>query len=316
MKGKKRPASSVAKPSGAKKKAGSKAKKKTAVKKSVAKKKAKPATLKQKSASRAEVKTSSKKSSVKQTARKKTRTIKSAAKKPLRRTGKKIKHATLKTGKKPAGRAKKTVPHVPSAAGARDDLEAKFVLGLPGLGDEATADSPLSLPDNYGDHRLVLIARDPRWVFCYWETDPAKRAEAMRKLGASLGQTHWNLRAYRLPADKKGAGALCADLGVDLSVGKCYLELGPPGAAFSAELGLMDQQGNFVAIVSSNTIELPADRPSESFDEQWALGENVQKAFYESLEGPAHKSAPAAGAKSMPSFGVSSHSRHRGAKTG
>ena len=315
MKKKNRPASSGAKLSGAKKTAGSKARKKTALKKSVVKKKAKPATPKKKSASRAKVKTSSKKPSVKKTAQKRARTVKSVAKKPLRRTAKKIKPENLKTDREQAGRAKTTVPHVPSVAGVGDDLEAKFVLGLPGLADEAFADSPLSLPDNYGDHRLVLIARDPRWAFCYWETDPAKREEAMRKLGASPGQTHWNLRAYRLPADKKGAGTIFADLGVDLSAGKSYLELGPPGAAFSVELGLMDQQGNFAAILSSNTIELPADRPSESFDEQWTLGENVQKAFYESLEGPAQKPGPAAGTRSIPSFGASSYSRHRDAKT-
>ena len=137
----------------------------------------------------------------------------------------------------------------------------------------------------------------------------------MRRSGNNPEQTRWRLRAYRLPADKKRAGILCADLGVDLSSGKSYLELHPPGAAFSVELGFMDPHGNFVAIVASNIIELPADRPSEKFDEEWRPGEEILTAFYETMEGPAHKPAPAAGESPVPSFGASSHSRHRGAKT-
>ncbi len=295
--------------SGAKKPGGKKVSKSTALKKSVTKNKAKSVTQKKKNASRAKVKTVSKKSSKKKTVKKSTANVKSGAKKRGRHIAENIKSKVLVEDNKQADRRKITPPHVPHISGVGDDLEAKFVLGLPGLTDETLKESPPDLPDNYGDHRLTLIARDSRWAFCYWEIDPAKQEEGLRKSGDNPEQTYWNLRAYRLPASKKGTGVLFADLGVDFSSGKSYLELSPPGAVFLTELGLMDQHGNFVAIVASNIIELPADRPSEIFDEQWTLGENVQKAFYESLVGRMEESELTSGERSKPSFGVSSYSR-------
>lgn len=295
--------------------------KKTVLKKSAAAKPAgaKSAAKKKKAAPRKKAKTSIKKSAGKKkagvkTAKKSARAVKSGAKKPGRPAAKITKPRTLKKDGQAVKRRKTSVPHVPYVSGVSDDLEAKFVLGLPEIIDEYREDAPRDLPDSYGDHRLVLIARDPRWVFCYWETDPAKREEGLRKLGKSPEQTRWILRVYSLPADKKGARTIFADLGVDFSSSKTYLELFPSGAAFSAELGLMDQQGNFAAIVESNIIELPPDKPSENFDERWTLGENIQKAFYESMGGHMGNQGLSADGRSMPSFGVSSSSKYEDTK--
>lgn len=296
----------------AKKTAAKKHRVETAAKKTVLKKSAaaKSAAKKKKIAPRKKAETAIKKTA----AKKRTRTVKPISKQPGWPAAKIKKPKALEKDDQEVNRQRKRVPHVPYVSGVGDDLEAKFVLGLPEIADEFREEAPRDLPDNYGDHRLVLIARDPRWVFCYWETDPAKREEGYRKLGKSPGQTRWILRVYSLPADKKGARTIFADLGVDFSSCKTYLELFPSGAAFSAELGLMDQQGNFAAIVASNRIELPPDRPSENFDERWTLGENIQKAFYKSMSGRLEKPGLTADGRSMPSFGVSSSSKYEDTK--
>ena len=248
--------------------------------------------------------------------KKRIRPVKSASKKTGRRVAKSETIGDQKNDRILANRQKKSIPHIPFVSGVSDDLEAKFILGLPEITDELREDEPENLPDNYGDHRLVLIARDPRWAFCYWEIDPAIMEKGLRKLGKNSEQTHWKLRVYRLPAGKKESGEIFAELDVDYFSGKRYLELFPPGTTFLAELGLMDQHKNFAAIVTSNSINLPADRPSEIFEEQWTMGENVQKAFNESIKLQMEKSGSTTGVKSAQSFGPSSSSRYKDAKNG
>ena len=205
---------------------------------------------------------------------------------------------------------KTVVPHVPRVEGVSEDQEAKFVLGPPEIIDESWKDPAWDIPDSYGDNQVTLIPRDPRWVFCYWEIGPEAQTEGLRALGKNPDQTRWNLRVYGFAPSAPGERNMAGDLQIDFSTGKSYLELSPSGASFQAELGLMDDEGNFFPIAVSNRIDLPQGRPAETVDEEWMPGEWFHKEFYDSSPFEMLKSEKSARERSRQAFGVSSFSQY------
>lgn len=255
------------------------------------------------------VKRASKSDTPKKSVRKKSVKAKSVKKIIKKKSPRKTKPKIAKPHSK-ATLEKIVVPHVLHVSGVSEDQEAKFVLGPPQIADESWKDPAWDLPESYGDNRLVLIARDPQWVFCYWDIDAERREEGIRALGKNPGQARWNLRVYGVSPSSSGEKIIAGDVEIDFSSGKSYLELSPSGASFQVELGLMDDEGNFVPIAVSNLIDLPPDKPSESVDEQWMPGEWAHKEFYDSLPYGRLASGKSARGGSKLSFGVSSFSRY------
>ena len=230
------------------------------------------------------------------------------AKQRTKKTRRKV--AQAEEGRRNLHLEKTVVPHVPRVEGVSEDQEAKFVLGPPELIDESWKDPAWDIPDSYCDNRVTLIARDPRWVFCYWEIIPEAQKEGLRALGKNPDQTRWNLRVYGFVPSAPNERHIAGDLQIDFSTGKSYLELSPSGASFQAELGLMDDEGNFFPIAVSNRIDLPQDRPAETIDEEWMPGEWFHKEFYDSSPFEMLKSGKSARQGSKLSFGVSSFSQY------
>ena len=116
------------------------------------------------------------------------------------------------------------------------------------------------LPASYGDHRLVVLARDPNWAYAYWDLDPKR----MRKLAPGGESARWILRVYAAtlpPAAEKGA---FFDVDINVKDGSYYLDLARPGARFVVEIGVVDASGWFHATAQSNPVILPRDHPSDT----------------------------------------------------
>ena len=170
------------------------------------------------------------------------------------------------------------------------------------------------LPDSYGDHRLIFIARDPQWAFCFWEIDSEKMEQRLKEFGESSMSDRWKLRVYTHQPGKSEIGELVSDSDIDLSSGKIYLELFPPGSTFIAELGIMDNQNNFCNVLTSNSIDLPPDSPSENYEEIWTQGENIQEAFIYPAERQAENPEFFGSKRLKKSFGESSSSHYKNLK--
>lgn len=119
-----------------------------------------------------------------------------------------------------------------------------------------------TLPDRYGQTRLVLQARDPHWVHAYWELagTAERRAAGRRTL----------LRVYELSAPRFSSKTIRRWFDVTLTpeARDWFIEAGQPAAWWCVELGMMEPRG-FVPLARSNLVETPADRPSEEFEEGW-----------------------------------------------
>jgi hypothetical protein len=175
----------------------------------------------------------------------------------------------------------------PAPADVRDDPggaqarveEAKYSLGLP----ERRATVPpipppplprdaADLPRAYGVDRIGLLARDPWWVFAYWELTPTTRIAALRALGSDGEGAREVLRIHDVTFITFTGDNAWQSIDVELPPGaqSWYVNVAHPAAAYCAEIGLRTAGGRFVALARSNTVHTPPASPSTDASVRWA----------------------------------------------
>ena len=109
------------------------------------------------------------------------------------------------------------------------------------------------LPQSYGETTLYLVARDPRWLFTYWEVDWAKYPASKMKKG------EWKvfLKIYNQDGEEESS------IEVKPEVRNWYVPVNSPGAFYTAELGYYDKKDNFVSIVRSRQASTPSEALAE-----------------------------------------------------
>jgi hypothetical protein len=148
-----------------------------------------------------------------------------------------------------------------------------------------------TLPDGYGDNRLVLLPRDPFWFFSYWELT-SEHTEAIRR---DFGNDVWDkgalvLRAYDVTESEiEGTPpAAFTDTEVQKQARQWYVRVPKSGRAYVADLGLRMPDGRFISLLRSNRIRLPIGKISDKTDSQWmAVGVSEQAQWNKFLESSA-----------------------------
>ena len=126
------------------------------------------------------------------------------------------------------------------------------------------------LPRAYGLHRVVLLARDPWWLFAHWEISPVERIEALRALGAEGEGVREVLRVH----GPEGDGLPPRDIDLEPGAGRIHFRVDHPGRTYRVEVGLRTPSGRFVALVSSSAVTTPPAAPSSDLGVRWvAVGE-------------------------------------------
>lgn len=196
---------------------------------------------------------------------------KKSAKKPKTRTARKPKSTTRK--KSPLkGKAKKSPAKKPVA---RKPKSARSPKTVKKQARSKPVETPLDLPDRYGDHRLVVLARDPNWAYAYWDLNPTQVRNLLKNAGQTAGKARWKLRVYSAalqPVKDKGH---YFDVDIDVQGGNYYLNLSKPGARFIVEIGVMDASGLFRSTAQSNPVILPLDHPSETIAQESTFSEDT-----------------------------------------
>lgn len=216
-------------------------------------------------------------------AQKKSKTAKKTSKKksskaPKGKTARKTKTAKRKTAtakrkqtpvKKKAARKKSPVkaktrktPAKKSAARKPQKARTPKTVQSPTL--SKSVEIPSELPERYGDHRLVVLARDPNWAYAFWDLNTTQVQDLLKRTGQSSTSARWVLRVYSSalhPEEDKGH---YFDIDINVKTGSYYLDLSRPGARFTVEIGVIDTSGMFRATAQSNPIILPLDHPSET----------------------------------------------------
>lgn len=122
------------------------------------------------------------------------------------------------------------------------------------------------LPATYGEDYIVLLTRDPAWMFAYWEITPQGWSHARGNLSDCQCQTI--LRVYDLdPASQRPQGHY--DITIQPYSQGWHIQTGKLGGSFQVAIGIRTPEGAFREIARSNSITAPRGTVSPIVDEQW-----------------------------------------------
>ncbi len=114
------------------------------------------------------------------------------------------------------------------------------------------------LPESYHHDTLFLVARDPRWLFSYWDFDWSRiPASAMRD-----GRQVYFLRVL------KRSGLVESIVEIHPSARNWYLPVHHGNTHYLAEIGYFDTRGSWCCLIRSGEACTPADALAEDLHSQ------------------------------------------------
>ena len=117
-----------------------------------------------------------------------------------------------------------------------------------------------ALPASYDEDTLFLVARDPRWLFAYWDLDWTKYpAASMRG-----GHAQFFLKITR--AD--GAQETIVEIAPEAR--NWYVPVSSPGTLYFAEIGFFARDGGWASIIVSGVTQTPPDALAEDAAAEFA----------------------------------------------
>jgi uncharacterized protein len=237
---------------------------KVTAKKATAKKKTtKKVTAKKITAKKAVTKAPAKKTTTKKAAPRKITVVKPAAKKQAKKRSP-VKVAVKKTraAKKPAKKVaqKKT----------------------------ATKKAPLltpperpRMPERYDKDYLVLMRRDPYWLYAYWELTSDLLTRQRKRMGKDKENDRLVMRIYIHPAQGSDVEAASFDVDLPEGVESWYVNAGRSDCNYQVAIGLIGRSGRFYPLVESDQIDISRDGVSPITDEEWANQPETFRRLYE-----------------------------------
>lgn len=171
-----------------------------------------------------------------------------------------IKRKAAKTAKQ----KKKPPAKKPAARAAVKAEESKYYAGP--VIQKFAEEKPFEFPAGYGDNRIVLMVRDPHWVYAYWEVNEKRRSEIRSEVGeTAYSKAKEYLRIY----DTENWNSF--DIEVTGGARNWYIRVPAPNRTYCADIGYLTADGRFVAAARSNWVTTPLDRMSDIIDERWMI---------------------------------------------
>jgi hypothetical protein len=115
------------------------------------------------------------------------------------------------------------------------------------------------LPSHYGTRRLFLAARDPYWIFCYWDLNFDQLADAERR-------AHDGKVFLQLYLDN---GERVQQIHIQPWSREWMLHVPTPNTVFYAEIGTYHHDGHFEILARSNRAKTPRDDVSPDTDARY-----------------------------------------------
>jgi hypothetical protein len=136
------------------------------------------------------------------------------------------------------------------------------------------------LAKTYGRNKFVLLTRDPRWLFAYWEILPESEEKVRRTAGDDLDGARRILRVYDVTESGGAEPSGSFDLQIHPGAKSWYIHLPTPGRIWRIELGYIGHSGRFYRVLGSNTAKTPRKSVSNVVDEEYrTLDEEFDEIF-------------------------------------
>jgi len=141
---------------------------------------------------------------------------------------------------------------------------------------------PTDLPYQYDRDKIVLQVRDTQWIHAYWELRGATLERFKSQFGDEFYRAKRILRIYDVShIIFNGTNAhRFFDIEVNESANNWYIDTVGPGRSWCVDLGLLFQDGRFITIVRSNTVQTPIEGPSWITDEEWMIPDDMFGRLY------------------------------------
>jgi hypothetical protein len=164
-----------------------------------------------------------------------------------------------------------------------EEFAEEFSLPVPAAPEHQAEHLPEpQLPKSYGVDRLALMARDPHWLYAYWEITATRQEEFTRTYGPEAwSSTHPVLRVYDVTGvDFNGNNANgFIDIHLRDEIDSWHIEVGEPDRSFCVDLGRMFQDGRFITLLRSNIVTTPRASLSDRLDEEWMWIEGLYRSL-------------------------------------
>lgn len=177
------------------------------------------------------------------------------------------KKTTAKAAAEPKVKKVSAAKETPTSATTKKTKAASAK--LPSVSVEEMRDHELAdreLPLEYGETKVVLMVRDPEWIFAYWEIDNKTRKHFRIPRGK-----HNRLLALRvIELDQNDDMVNTYDVGINDHTASWYVKIDNPNHRYIVELGILDVEGGFEVITTSNEVTVPRRTIAEASDVEFA----------------------------------------------
>lgn len=132
-------------------------------------------------------------------------------------------------------------------------------------------------PQGYGDNKIVLLVRDPWWLFAYWEVRKDKEEEIVRKMERSGEAPQKSiLRVYDVTDVNFNGKNARSFFDIDLKdlASNWYINVNLPDSSWIVDIGIVSNKGNFYLLARSNVVRTPRFGMSDQLDAEWMAPED------------------------------------------
>ena len=131
-------------------------------------------------------------------------------------------------------------------------------------------------PMGYGDNKIVLLIRDPWWIFAYWEVQKDKEEVIIRKIESNGDAAAKSvLRIYDVTDVNFNGKNANSFFDIDLKglATNWYINVGTPDRSWVVDIGIVSKRGDFYLLARSNSVRTPRFGMSDQLDAEWMMPE-------------------------------------------
>jgi hypothetical protein len=132
-------------------------------------------------------------------------------------------------------------------------------------------------PSGYGDNKIIILARDPWWIFAYWEITRAREEELLGRISNDGDEAVKSvLRVYDVTDVSFNGANANSHFDIDLKglATNWYINVGSPDRCWVVDIGIVTRRGKFYLLARSNQVKTPRYGMSDSLDAEWMMPED------------------------------------------
>jgi hypothetical protein len=130
----------------------------------------------------------------------------------------------------------------------------------------------VDMPQNYGETYLRAMARDPEWIFAYWEITLQNIDDFKKRIGLETFLSARRILRVIDVTESDGNESVGSDvftIETGDGVNNWYIRVPPLGRTYCIEFGLITGRGDFYLLARSNAISVPRASVSHEESTTW-----------------------------------------------